>query len=195
MPLAPSLTDPNQLEMVSEAEFQARYGITAAAYRGETPALPPSVPDSFPPLLPAVTTALPWLGKVVGGAVAAYGAYQLLTGEGEGQLMAGRGVPLGGPGLPEPAARTVVKEWNTGTAQFYLLTDGRIAVYGKKKKRWKVYRPARHIVVSKNPRLGTLLRASKRLDNLLLRFRKRVKKFETRTRPARYVQQEYRQRR
>lgn len=86
------------------------------------------------------------------------------------------GIPLQGPGLPEPPPQMVAKEWSTGTAQFYLLIDGRIAVYSKKKKRWKVYRPQKHIVVPRNPRIGTLIRADIRTDRLMAKIGKRVRR-------------------
>lgn len=92
-------------------------------------------------------------------------------------VIPGTDITLGGPGLEEPSANMVVKEWSTGTAQFYMLTDGRIAVYSKKAKRWKAYRPARHIVVSKNPRMGTLLAASRRIDKLWSGINKKAGKY------------------
>ncbi|GAI21466.1 unnamed protein product, partial [marine sediment metagenome] len=92
------------------------------------------------------------------------------------QLIPGTNIPLGGPFLAEPPAAMIAKEWNTGTAQFYQLIDGRIAVYSKKKKTWKAYRPAKHIVVSRNPRMGTLLRASSRIDKLWAGISKKAAK-------------------
>jgi len=43
---------------------------------------------------------------------------------------------------------------------------------------------SRRLSIGTNPRLGTLLKVAKRTDNLLLRFRRRVAKFEHRTRRA-----------
>jgi len=111
--------------------------------------------------LPAVATGA--IGAAGLGALGAWGLGWLGGGDG---VIPGTNIPLGGPFLAEPPAEMIAKEWNTGTAQFYQLIDGRIAVYSKKKKTWKAYRPAKHIVVSKNPRMGTLLRASSRIDKL-----------------------------
>ena len=81
---------------------------------------------------------------------------------------------LPGVGGHLPAGTTIVKTWNTGTAQFARLADGRIAVQ-KKDGTIKVYRPQKHIVIPRNPRIGTLIRADKRLDRLVKGLRKVVK--------------------
>lgn len=119
--------------------------------------------------------ALPGWAKVLGGAAITAGTLGWLGG-GNNQVI--NNIPLGGPGLAEPPAQQVVKEWETQGAQFYLLTDGRIAVYGKKSKRWRVYRPQKHIVVPRNPRLGTLLRATKRIDRMWVGIRKKTRKIK-----------------
>lgn len=143
--------------------------------------VPPSpAPAILPAVAPAVigaTPALGALGGVIGAGAALYGLAQLLgLGEGGGlfgiNLLGGNGgfipgtmIPLGGPGLPEPPAAMVAKEWSTGTAQFYMLIDGRIAVYSKKKRRWKVYRPEKMAVISKRlPSHRTLVRLKGKLD-------------------------------
>lgn len=71
-----------------------------------------------------------------------------------------------GEGVPGFAAGAIAKSWNTGTAQFYMLTDGRICAQ-RKNGTWKIYRPKKHIVVPSNPRIGTLIRADKRVDRLM----------------------------
>ena len=81
---------------------------------------------------------------------------------------------LPGVGGHLPAGTTIVKTWNTGTAQFARLADGRIAVQ-RKDGTIKVYRPQKHIVIPRNPRIGTLIRADKRLDRLVKGLRKVVK--------------------
>ena len=80
------------------------------------------------------------------------------------------------PGVGEqlPSRDTVVKVWDTGTARFAMLLDGRIAVQ-KKDGRIKIYRPQKHIVIPRNPRLGTFIRAEKRLKSISKRIRKVVK--------------------
>lgn len=118
----------------------------------------------------------PW-ATILGLAAAAFGAYQMLGG-GEGGGLFGTnilggdntvvsGVPLTGPGLPEPPNYMVAKQWKANGAQFYLLIDGRIAVYSKSKKRWKVYRPAKNLVISRNPKVNSLLKASSKIDALM----------------------------
>jgi len=81
---------------------------------------------------------------------------------------------LPGVGGSLPPGTTVVKVWNTGTAQFARLLDGRIAVQ-KKDGTIKVYRPQKHIVIPRNPRVGTLIRADKRLERLTKGLRKVVR--------------------
>lgn len=81
---------------------------------------------------------------------------------------------LPGVGGMLPPGSTVVKTWNTGTAQFARLADGRIAVQ-RKDGTIKTYRPQKHIVIPRNPRIGTLIRADKRLDRLVKGLRKVVK--------------------
>jgi len=79
------------------------------------------------------------------------------------------GVP--GPGITTSGipgtyqSEVPVKKWYTGTATFYLMNTGRIAVQ-KKNGVWKVYRPARHIVLSRNPRVGNLMKAERRFVSL-----------------------------
>lgn len=80
------------------------------------------------------------------------------------------GLGEGVPGLP---AGAIAKTWHTGTARFYLLKDGRIAVQ-RKNGTWKVYRPKKHIVVPANPRIGTLLAADKRVDRLMRGISRRI---------------------
>lgn len=98
----------------------------------------------------------------LGLAGAAYLGYQALGGgEGEGlfglDILGGggaaagnylNGIPLGGPGLAEPPAQWVIKEWHVnydwGRLQYYLVqmpTGGRkIAMYNTRTKRWKAWR-------------------------------------------------------
>jgi hypothetical protein len=68
----------------------------------------------------------------------------------------------------------VTKQWVANQAQFYMLLDGRIAVYSKRKKRWKVYRPARNLVISRNPKVNSLLAVSGKIDKLMASIAKRA---------------------
>ena len=149
---------------------------------GEIPVAQAGVPAVIPAVGAAIGPFLGAAGPVVTGALgavglAAAGAWAGGLFDGGPGVIPGTNIPLGGPFLPEPPAAMVAKEWNTGTAQFYQLIDGRIAVYSKKKGTWKAYRPAKHIVVSRNPRMGTLLKASRRIDKLWGGINKKAGKY------------------
>lgn len=77
-----------------------------------------------------------------------------------------------------PPGTTIVKTWHTGTAQFARLADGRMAVQ-RKDGTIKVWRPQKHIVIPRNPRVGTLIRADKRLQRLTTGLRKVVDRGRT----------------
>ena len=112
----------------------------------------------------AAATAAPAIGGILAGL---FGANALdLFGNNPQQTIGGN-IPLGGPGLAEPPANMVVKEWRANGAQFYKLLDGRIAVYSTRKGRWKVYRPARNLVISRNPKVRDLLSVSGKVDKLM----------------------------
>ena len=150
--------------------------------------LPPVAAGVFPTIMGGAGKLLaPIAATAIGAGAAWLGAQALGLGEGGGigglnllggdvGVIPGTMIPLGGPGLPEPPAHMVAKEWSTGTAQFYMLIDGRIAVYSKKAKRWKVYRPKKHIVLSSNPRIGTLLRGVSRTMRLFNSITKKARK-------------------
>ncbi len=67
----------------------------------------------------------------------------------------------------------VAYSWSTGTAVFFRLMDGRIAVQ-RKNGVWKIYRPKKHIVLSTNPRLSQL----RKFDRAYSRLNKMVSKFK-----------------
>lgn len=96
-------------------------------------------------------------------------AWEMFQRGGAGSLM--------GPGLPVMDGRIpgdwIAYSWDTGTATFYRLIDGRIAVQ-RRNGIWKVYRPQKHIVVPRNPRIGTLIRADKRVGRMLNSLKKRI---------------------
>ena len=112
------------------------------------------------------------LGGIVGAA-----AERQFAGRGQQMPHRGAGKPTGllpGVGGSLPSKDTVVKVWTTGTANFARLLDGRIAVQ-KKDGTIKTYRPQKHIVIPRNPRVGTLIRADKRLERLTKGLRKVVR--------------------
>ncbi len=139
-----------------------------------------------------VTGAAGWLSKIGGMLGLGAGGAAILEGITPGDIVPGMpnwgNVGGGGGGLslqgninlPISAAFSggipsgwVAYSWDTGTARFYRLIDGRIAVQ-KKNGVWKVYRAKKHIVVSSNPRIGTFNRAAKRFDKLEKRLTKKV---------------------
>lgn len=136
-------------------------------------------------LLPWILKAIGALGGgsqllknigIIGGGAAAGGLLQsLFGGNGGGTFIPGTTIPIGGPGAPEPPASMIAKEWSTGTARFYMLIDGSI-VTRRKSGVWKRWRPAHHIVVPRNPRVGTLVSADKRIDKLMRGVARRAHK-------------------
>ena len=66
----------------------------------------------------------------------------------------------------------IVKTWTTDPSggddghRFYLLQNGKIATF-KKNGILKIWRPQKHIVVPRDPRIKTLLRADTRIDRLM----------------------------
>jgi len=75
-------------------------------------------------------------------------------------------------GMELPSKDTVVKVWEANGIPFARLLDGRIAVQ-RLDGTIKTYRPHKSIVIGKNPRLGSVLRAEKKLS----RLRKGLKRF------------------
>jgi len=70
------------------------------------------------------------------------------------------------------AARTWTAESKT---RFWMMRDGTMACI-RKNGTVKTWKPAKHIVVPRNPRIGTLLRADKRTDQMVNSLAKRAKK-------------------
>lgn len=92
------------------------------------------------------------------------------------------GTQISGGAVPSTFG-TVAKTWSTGTAKFYMNQRGKIGCF-KKNGIWKEWYPARHIVVPRNPRIGTLIKADKRVDTMISRLARRaglVKRRTTRT--------------
>lgn len=99
------------------------------------------------------------------------------------------GVPISGPGVPEPPRHMVAKEWHVkfqsekyGTFQmfYWRLTDGRCMSYHSPTKTWKIWRPKKHIVISRDPRVSTLRklgRLNKRVEKMLRPFQPKGKGF------------------
>ena len=139
-----------------------------------------------PAMTPAVRNLLISMG-LIGGASAVGSAFGTMAGDEIGEVPGpGEGESVGpfdivrrmlGGGPGGPPGLQVAYTWNTGTAVFYRLTDGRIAVQ-RKNGVWKFYRPQKHIVVPRNPRIGTLLRADRRIDRLMTGLARKSKKLK-----------------
>lgn len=146
-----------------------------------------------------LAAALPW---IVSGGLALFdwfgGGGILDPGQAPPSAPGMPGVPLVGPGVPEPPNSMVKSRWETRVydnqlgyvkMNFYALTDGRVAMYHNYKKYWKIWRPKKNIVLSSNPRLRDL-RKFERVHN---RFQKIMKKLVPSTRttsrqaPSRYL--------
>ena len=75
------------------------------------------------------------------------------------------------PGLKQ--GEVPVRRWTNGTWVFYTLSTGRIATQ-KANGIWKIWRPQKHIVIPRNPRVGTLVRGHKRTSKLLKKLKKQA---------------------
>lgn len=154
----------------------ARYGPTLVArLRALVPAMTPAVRNLLISmgLIGTASAAGSAIGSMAGDEIGE--APGLGEGESVGPFDIARRMLGGGPG--GPPGLQVAYTWDTGTAIFYRLTDGRIAVQ-RKNGVWKFYRPQKHIVVPRNPRIGTLLRADRRIDRLMRGLARRSKKLK-----------------
>lgn len=121
------------------------------------------------------------------------------AGEAYGHETVVNGVPVGGPGVPEPPKWMIAKEWNVkvdskeyGTFRMYYfrLTDGRCMSYHSPTMTWKIWRPKKHIVISKDPRVSNLRklgRLNKRVEKMLRRFQPKKTGFPARALARRYL--------
>lgn len=142
------------------------------------------------PNLPTLLKAgIPATAAALIGALMLRGATSTSPGERAGLDWTDLGQALGGliPGtqrflgeVSQSEARVMtamggraVKSWSTGTATFVMTEDGRVGTE-RKNGVIRIWRPQRHIVVSRNPRVGTLMRADRRLSRLTRRLRKTV---------------------
>jgi len=97
------------------------------------------------------------------------------------------GIPISGPGVPEPPHQLVAKHWHWQVESkkygaFYMfywkLIDGRMMSYHSPTKTWKIWRPKKHIVISSNPRikmLAKLNRLNKRVEKMLKPYQPKQK--------------------
>jgi len=131
--------------------------------------------------LTAIGAAVPALaGGIAGLAAGAYGIYDLLTAG--GLIDAPWNTPTGegfqaGWSVSPPADFGAIRTWSTGTNKFWANAKGRIGCY-KKNGAWKSWMPAKHIVISRNPRiktLGKLAKLNKRVEKMLKPYQPKAK--------------------
>ncbi|GAI21636.1 unnamed protein product [marine sediment metagenome] len=94
------------------------------------------------------------------------------------------GVPISGPGVPEPPRVLVAKQWSIavrsetyGTFRvfFFKLIDGRIMCYNPSTKSWKIWRPKKHIVISRDPRMSTIRKLERTYDKVIRKLARKSK--------------------
>jgi hypothetical protein len=148
--------------MASRAIGQVTQGVNMSNGIGSIPILG-NIATLIAQLIPGEQ---PWLGELAGGGQGPLGA----LGAGLASIIPGYQPFLGEVQRPPVA---FVKSWSTGTITMFLLQNGKIGCY-KKNGVWKEWRPARHIVVPRNPRIGTLISADKRIDRLMRGMQRRL---------------------
>lgn len=102
-----------------------------------------------------------------------------------GAVMTGvGGVPISGPGVPEPPRYMVARQWNIVThsdehgtfrVYFFKLIDGRIMCYNPAKNEWKIWRPKKHIVISRDPRMSTIRKLERTYNSVIRKLARKSK--------------------
>ncbi len=99
-----------------------------------------------------------------------------------GVVRNGGGVPVGGPGVPEPPAAMVSKHWQitayspkaaflglggSFNVHFFALVDGRVMSFNPLKNQWKMWRPKKPIVLYRGKiTLSKAIHVQKMLDRV-----------------------------
>jgi len=154
--------------------------------------LPAGIIGLIPPVVAGL--GLPdWLWTAATIGLAAYGIYEAMDGVNGGvnggaamtMVRNGGMVPVGGPGVPEPPAAMVAKQWKTKAfsktageywVYFFKLIDGRIMCYNGAKRSWKMWRPKKPIVLFRGKtNLSQAIKAQRMLDQLWKRIAKNTK--------------------
>ena len=92
-------------------------------------------------------------------------------------------MPIPGPGgSMVPMGDPVVSTWNTdpigGTGQtFFRFQSGKIGTFNKHGV-LRIWRPQKHIVIPRDPRIATLIRGDRRIDRLMRGLAKKSKKLK-----------------
>ncbi len=89
---------------------------------------------------------------------------------------------IAGPGVPEPAAGTWTRKWQTKSltkeggaywVYFWQMVDGYTICYNTRFGGWKRWKPRKSIVLSSDPRLSTIRRAVTATESKLKRLAKK----------------------
>ncbi len=133
-----------------------------------------------------ITAALAALGlpAALAGLIGAGGGYLLgqAVGGGGAATTVG-GIPVGGPGVAEPPANMVAKQWVILTHSntkgnyyiyFFKLIDGRIMCYNPGTG-WKIWRPKKMIVLSPDPRMSMIRKLDKVYNRTMRTLAKKTK--------------------
>ena len=103
-----------------------------------------------------------------------------------GVVMNGGGVPVGGPGVPEPPAAMVAHHWSvevhskaagTFNLWFFKLVDGRMMCFNPAKNTWKMWRPVKPLAVMYRGKtsLSQAVKVQKYLDKMWHTVAKKTK--------------------
>ena len=103
-----------------------------------------------------------------------------------GVVMNGGGVPVGGPGVPEPPAEMVASHWSvevhsnaagTFNLWFFKLVDGRMMCFNPAKNTWKMWRPKKPLAVMYRGKtsLSQAVKVQKYLDGMWKTVAKKTK--------------------
>lgn len=125
-----------------------------------------------------------WLGAVLGAVTGSGLLDKEATGMTYGSTGAAGMVPYGGPGVPEPAAGLVARQWKTKAfandvgeywVYFFRLIDGRIMCWNERRQEMKIWRPKKNIVISSDPRISSIVKLERTYNRVIRRLAKKSK--------------------
>jgi hypothetical protein len=201
-PAAGDDLDEDKARQVEEHPYQPIYQpIYEPSYQPSMPVVysPPPAPVTQPVMTNGVKAVVPQAGDQVAltvsnGTLGPTHADVLP----QAQLEV-NGVIISGPGVPEPPKAMVSKQWHVkfesqkyGTFQmfYWLLIDGRMMSYHSPTKTWKIWRPKKHIVISRDPRVSTLRKLgklNKKVERMLRPFQPKGRGFPAKALATTYL--------